>query len=113
MRKTKTSIFQHKQIRKTINNGKWFFVIKDVIYVLTDTKDPKNYIKKMKKRYVKLATEWGKIAYLLPIETAGGVQKTNCANRKGLIRIMESMPSPRTRPFTKWLAEHQLKQDDQ
>jgi len=48
--KRKIAIFQKKEIRKTIHNNEWWFVIEDVVFVLTDSKNPKEYIKDMRRR---------------------------------------------------------------
>jgi DNA-damage-inducible protein D len=57
----KIAIFQKKEIRKTIYNNEWWFVIEDVIFALTDSKNPKGYIKDMRRRDVELAKGWGKL----------------------------------------------------
>jgi len=100
-------LFESKQIRTTWNESvqKWYFVISDVVQVLTDTSDPKDYIKKMRRRDPQLAKGWGQIVTLLPIDTAGGIQKLNCADAKGLLRIIQSIPSSKAEPFKLWLAQ--------
>ena len=60
--RTKIAIFKKKEIRKTIHNNEWWFVINDVIQALTDSKNPAQYFKKMKSRDTelkKLAEQWG------------------------------------------------------
>jgi hypothetical protein len=102
---TKIAIFQKKEIRKTIHNDEWWFVIEDVVSVLTDSVQPKGYIKDMRKRDVELAKGWGQIATPLPIDTSGGKQSLNCANTEGIFRIIQSIPSPKAEPFKRWLAK--------
>ena len=101
----KIAIFQEKEIRKVIYNNEWWFVIGDVVFALTDSKDPKGYIKDMRRRDSELSKGWGQIATPLSIETTGGVQKINCANTEGIFRIIQSIPSPKAEPFKRWLAK--------
>ena len=102
---TKIAIFQKKEIRKTIHNNEWWFVIEDVVSVLTDSVQPKGYIKDMRRRDPELTKGWGQIATPLSIETRGGKQKLNCANTEGIFRIIQSIPSPKAEPFKRWLAK--------
>ncbi len=100
-------LFESKQIRTVWNESdqKWYFVVADVVQLLTDTKDPSDYIKKMRKRDKQLSQGWGQIVTLLSAETAGGIQKIKCANAQGLLRIIQSIPSPKAEPFKLWLAQ--------
>ncbi|MBE6374419.1 MAG: phage antirepressor protein [Lentisphaerae bacterium] len=98
-------VFQNKTIRRTLHNGEWYFAVVDVVSVLTDSANPTDYIKKIRRRDPILAQGWGQIVTPLSIETAGGVQKLNCANVKGLFRIIQSVPSPKAEPFKQWLAQ--------
>lgn len=100
-------LFESKQIRTVWNDSdqKWYFVVADVVQVLTDTPNPTDYIKKMRKRDEQLSQGWGQIVTPLLVETAGGKQKTNCANAQGLLRIIQSIPSPKAEPFKLWLAK--------
>jgi prophage antirepressor-like protein len=59
---TKIAVFRGKEVRKTIHNDEWWFVIEDVVALLTDSIDPKGYIKDMRRRDEELAKEWGQIA---------------------------------------------------
>ena len=101
---TRIAIFRKKEIRKIIYNKEWWFVIADVVVVLTDSAQPSGYIKDMRRRDLELAKGWGQIATPLSIETSGGVQKLNCANAEGIFRIIQSIPSPKAEPFKRWLA---------
>ena len=98
MESTKIVVFKGKNIRKTIFKNEWWFVIYDVIAVLTDSKDPSGYIKDMRRRDNELSKGWGQIATPLWIETPGGKQKVNCANTEGIFRIIQSIPSPKAEP---------------
>ena len=102
---TKIAIFRKQEIRKTIHNNEWWFVIVDVVAALTDSVQPDGYIKDMRRRDLELSKGWGQIATPLSVKTAGGVQKLNCANTEGIFRIIQSIPSPKAEPFKRWLAK--------
>ena len=101
---TKIAIFRNRKIRKTIHSNEWWFVITDVIVALTDSQNPKQYLKNMLNRDDELAKGWVQIEHLLLIETPGGKQKVRCANTEGIFRIIQSIPSPKAEPFKRWLA---------
>lgn len=102
---SKIAIFKGKKIRKTIHDNEWWFVVSDIIEVLTGSTNPSDYIKKMRKRDALLSEGWGQIVTPLSISTAGGKQKLNCANTEGVFRIIQSIPSPKAEPFKRWLAK--------
>ena len=85
------ALFQKHEIRRTIHNNEWCFVVA----ALTDSVDPQGYIKDMRRRDPELSKGWGQIATPLSIQTSGGKQKLNCANTEGLFRIIQSIPSTR------------------
>lgn len=58
---TKLAIFQKKEIRKTIHNNEWWFCVSDIIEVLTDSVNTRQYIKKMRRRDEELGSYWGTI----------------------------------------------------
>jgi len=99
------AVFRGKEIRKTIYNNEWWFVIEDIVLALIDSKDPKQYIQRMKQRDPELGKGWVQIVHTLPIETPGGVQNMLCANTEGIFRIIQSIPSPKAEPFKRWLAK--------
>ncbi|MBU2579362.1 Bro-N domain-containing protein [Patescibacteria group bacterium] len=101
---TQIAIFHKKEIRKIIHNNEWWFAIVDVVAVLTDSVQSDGYLKDMRRRDLELNKGWGQIATPLSINTAGGKQKLNCANAEGILRIVQSIPSPKAEPFKRWLA---------
>ena len=103
----KIQLFEDQKVR-TIwveSDEKWYFSIKDVVQVLADAKDPKDYISKMRRREPELAKGWGQIVHPLVVRTPGGPQKENFANLEGMFRIIQSIPSKKAEPFKRWLAQ--------
>ena len=101
-------LFQEKEIRTVWNAEKqeWFFSIADVIVALTDSVDPKQYIKKMRNRDPILSNEWGTICTPVEMLAADGrIRKIQAADTKGILRIIQSVPSSKAEPFKLWLAK--------
>lgn len=101
----KLVVFKGKEIRRTLHNDEWWFVVEDVVLALIDSKDPKQYIQRMKQRDPELGKGWVQIVHTLPIKTPGGSQRMLCANTEGIFRIIQSIPSPKAEPFKRWLAK--------
>ncbi len=101
---TKLAIFEEKELRRTWHNDQWYFVIEDVVQVLIDSSDVKQYIQRMKQRDLELSKGWVQIVHILDIDTKGGKQKMNCGSLQGIFRIIQSIPSPKAEPFKQWLA---------
>jgi hypothetical protein len=103
---TKLAVFQSKEIRRTLHHGEWWFSVADVVEALTDSTDPRQYIKKMRQRDPELNSNWGTICTPLALPAPDGKsRKTNCANTEGLFRIIQTIPSPKAEPFKRWLAK--------
>ncbi len=105
---SKIKLFESKQIRSVWNefDQKWYFSVQDVVQLLTDTTDVKDYIKKMKKRDLELNSNWGTICPLVEMIAADGKKrKVQAAHAQGLLRIIQSIPSPKAEPFKLWLAK--------
>jgi DNA-damage-inducible protein D len=88
-----------------LHNNQWWFVVEDVVLALIDSKDPKQYIHRMKQRDPELGKGWVQIVHTLPIDMAGGAQKMLCTNTEGIFRIIQSIPSPKAEPFKRRLAK--------
>ena len=106
-KKQEIKIFEDKKVRTVWDSEteQWYFCVVDVVEVLTDSKNPTDYIKKMKKRDPSLAEGWGQIVTPLSVQTAGGKQRVNCATQQGLFRIIQSISSHKAEPFKIWMAQ--------
>ena len=83
----------------------WYFSVQDVVAVLSESTDPKQYIKKMRARDPQLSANWGTICTPVQMLAADGKQrKVQAANTEGILRIIQSIPSPKAEPFRLWLA---------
>ena len=101
-------LFQDKKIRSVWNDEEeqWYFSVVDVVEALTDSNDPKQYIKRMRSRDEGLNSNWGTICTPLEMIAADGKRRmVQTANVKGLFRIIQSIPSPKAEPFKQWLAQ--------
>lgn len=101
-------LFESKKIRSAWNEDeeKWYFSVQDVVEVLTDSADIKQYIKKLKSRDPQLFSNWGTICTLVEMTAADGKKrKIQAANTEGLFRIIQSIPSAKAEPFKQWLAK--------
>ncbi len=97
-------LFEEKPVRSIEHNGELYFVVNDVLQILTDTADVKSYWKNLTRKDDELREGRGKIYTPLSVETEGGKQKMNCANTVGIFRIIMSISSPKAEPFKQWLA---------
>jgi len=99
------AIFEGKQIRKIIHNDEWWFSVIDVCEVLTDSVDAGAYWRKLKQRIKEEGSEVVTFCHGLKLEASDGkYYETDCANAEGIFRIIQSIPSPKTEPFKRWLA---------
>jgi DNA-damage-inducible protein D len=101
-------LFGQKQIRSVWNevDQRRYFSVADVIEVLTDSSDVKQYVKRMRQRDPELSANWGTICTPLEMTAADGKQrKVQSANAEGILRIVQSVPSPKAEPFKLWLAK--------
>ncbi len=101
-------LFESKKIRSAWNDGeeKWYFSVQDVVEILTDSADIKQYIKKLKSRDPQLFANWGTICTLVEMTAADGKKrKIQAANTESLFRIIQSISSAKAEPFKQWLAK--------
>ncbi len=104
---TQISIFKNKKIRKVLHKNEWFFSVIDVVEALTDSINPRDYWYKLKTRAeteeeIQLST----ICRQLKLTAEDGkMRETDCADTEGMLRIIQSIPSPKAEPFKRWLAK--------
>ena len=104
----KIQLFEDKRIRTAWDEAKeeWFFSIVDVIAVLTDSKDPATYWRKLKQRMREEGSETVTNCHGLKMTAADGKKRlTDVADTEQLLRIIQSVPSPKAEPFKMWLAQ--------
>ena len=106
MRENKLTLFEEKEIGMKWYNEDWYFSVEDVVQILTDSVDVKQYIKKLKARDEELNNNWGTICTLVEMKAKDGKRrKIRTANTKGILRIIQSIPSLKAEPFKLWLAQ--------
>lgn len=104
----KIQLFESKKVRTVWNEKeeKWYFSVLDVIEALTDSKDPTDYFKKMRRREAGLAeyvgTNCPQVEMLTP---SGKHRKTLAGEMEVILRIIESIPSKKAEPFKQWMAK--------
>jgi len=107
MEQDRIVVFESKNIRRIWLDGEWFFSVVDVVGVLTESTNPRDYWFKMKSRVeledgIQLST----ICRQLKVESSDGKKySTDCANTQAIFRIIQSIPSPKAEPFKQWLAK--------
>ena len=105
---TNIKLFQDKKIRSAWNDDEeqWYFSVVDVVEALTDSINPTDYLKKIRKRDEALGVYIGTNCPQVEMLTeTGKKRKTLAANIKGLFRIIQSIPSPKAEPFKLWLSQ--------
>ena len=99
-------VFQDKTIRRTWHNDEWYFSVVDVVAVLTDSVNPGSYWRKLKQRLTEEGSQVVTNCHGLKLPAPDGkMRTTDCANIKGMFRIIQSIPSPKAEPFKQWLAQ--------
>ena len=106
---TQIKLFEEKKVRSVWNEKEqqWYFSVIDVVEVLTESVNPRDYWFKMKKRvHSEDGIELSTICRQLKLLSSDGKRySTDCANVKSLLRIIQSIPSPKAEPFKQWLAQ--------
>ena len=101
-------LYENRKIRSTWDDEKeeWYFSVVDVVGVLTDSENPTDYLKKMRKRDEQLASYLGTNCPQVVMKSSDGKKrKVLAGNMKDIFRIIQSIPSPKAEPFKMWLAE--------
>ena len=106
---TEIKLFGEQKIRTSWDETleEWYFSVVDVVEILTESTNPRDYWFKMKQRVkledgIELSTICRQLKMLAP---DGKMRLTDCANVQGLFRIIQSIPSPKAEPFKQWLAK--------
>src|SRR5947209_1026842 len=100
------ALFEQKQLRRVWHKGEWYYSITDVIAILTDSTNPRVYWAKLKERTTSEGYDEA-LANIEPLRLKsldGRFRVTDTANRETLLRLVQSIPSPRAEPFRMWLA---------
>lgn len=104
----KLVVFEDKQIRRVFHHGEWFFSIIDIVEVLTGSPNPRRYWSNLK---IQLSKKEGfdelysKTVQLKFESSDGKKYRTDAANTETLLRVIQSIPSPKAEPFKRWLAK--------
>jgi len=104
---TKIALFEAKKIRKLIYRDEWWFSIIDIIEFLTKTYRPRKYWNDLKAKliregYIEVSEKIGQFKL---IASDGKMRETDCANTKTILRIVQTIPSPKAEPLKIWLAQ--------
>ena len=111
-----SKLFEDRKIRTVWDDKeeKWYFSIVDVVAVLTDSADPKQYIKRMKSRDEGLKANWCTICTLVPLVSEDGKKhKEMTADTTGIFRVIQSIPSHKAEPIKQWIAHVAAERIDQ
>ncbi|NOX65827.1 MAG: Bro-N domain-containing protein [Chlorobi bacterium] len=108
-KETSIKLFESKQIRVYWDNEKekWYFSIIDIIETLTGSQNPRRYWSDLKRKLVKegYIELYENIVQLKLKAPDGKMRQTDCADTERLLRIIQSVPSPKAEPFKRWLAK--------
>jgi len=105
-KETAIVLFKEKKIRRAWYNEEWWFSVVDICAVLTDSIDSGAYWRKLKQRLNKESDQPVTFCHGLKLQAQDGKMRiTDCANSEGILRIVQSIPSPKAEPFKRWLAK--------
>ncbi len=107
-KENKIQLFQKQEVRTHWDEEqeKWYFSVQDVVQILTDSNDVKQYVKRMRSRDAELNSNWGTICTPLAMLAADGkMRKIQASDTEGLFRVIQSIPSKKAEPFKLWLAK--------
>ena len=102
----KLVVFQGSEVRRAWHNNEWYYSLVDVVAVLSESKNPTDYLKKIRKRDEELKSYIGTNCPQVAMETSSGKnRKTLAGNTKDAFRLIQSIPSKKAEPFKLWLAQ--------
>ena len=108
MQENKIKLFESKQVRTLWNaeEEEWYFSVVDIVAILTDSANPRKYWSVLKTRLKAEGSELATNCSQLKMQSADGkYYKTDCLNTAGVLRLVQSIPSPKAEPFKMWLAQ--------
>ena len=101
----KIVVFKGREVRRTFQDGNWWFSVVDVCGVLSNSADAGAYWRKLKQRLLAEGSQVVTFCHGLKLEAPDGKKyMTDCADTEGIFRIIQSIPSPKAEPFKRWLA---------
>jgi len=102
----KLVVFQGSEVRRAWHNNEWYYSLVDVVAVLSESKNPTDYLKKIRKRDEELKSYIGTNCPQVAMVTSSGKnRKTLAGNTKDAFRLIQSIPSKKAEPFKQWLAQ--------
>jgi len=102
----KIILFQDRKIRRAWHDDAWFFSLVDIIGVLTESTNPTDYLKKLRKRDSELGSYIGtNCPQVTMLTETGKNRKTLAGNAQDIFRLIQSVPSKKAEPFKRWLAK--------
>jgi len=102
---TNIALFEQQEVRRVWRKNQWYFSVADVVEILSETSNVRDYIKKMRSRDRELEGYWGTVC--TPVEMIakdGKKRKITASGLEGIFRIIQSIPSKNAEPFKRWLA---------
>lgn len=115
-KQTGITLFEDTKVRIVWDDEqeKYYFSVADIVQILTDSADVKQYIKRMRSRDAELDSKWGTICTPTEMVAADGKRyKTQAADLEGIFRTIQSIPSKKAEPVKRWLAEVGAQRVDQ
>jgi DNA-damage-inducible protein D len=104
---TSLAVFENKQVRRHYkeDTDTWYFSIVDIVAILTDSVNPTDYLKKLRKRDPELGSYLGTNCPQVEMLTNGKLRSTLGGTVQDILRLIQSIPSPKAEPFKIWLAK--------
>lgn len=101
------AVFENKQVRRYYNEATdtWYFSVVDIVAILTNSVNPTDYLKKLRKRDPDLASYLGTNCPQVEMLTNGKLRKTLGGTVQDILRLIQAIPSPKAEPFKQWLAK--------
>src|SRR3972149_3149549 len=105
MTETHLVVLKGNKIRRTLHNNEWWFSVVDICDVLTESADAGAYWRKLKQRLKDEGSEVVTFCHGLKLFAPDGkMRETDCADTEGMLRVIQSIPSPKAEPLKRWLA---------